>query len=332
MADMSTTYMGLELKNPLIPSSSPLMKNIDIVRKMEDEGAAAIVMDSLFEEQIKFEAAELNYFLEQGTESFAESLTYFPSGDQFYLGAEPYLDRIKKLKEAVDIPVIASLNGTKLGEWTKYSKLIEEAGADGIELNIYFLETSIDVEPREIEKRYLEVLNAVKSNIQIPVAVKLSPFFSSIAYTAKQLSEAGADALVLFNRFFQPDFDIEKLEVVPRLVLSNSFELRLPLRWVSILYSRINSSMAITSGIHTHEDAIKAIMAGADAVQMTSVLLKEGVGKIRTILQKLIRWMDEHEYESINNMKGSLSQKSCAEPSAFERANYMKTLRSYKNF
>lgn len=332
MIDLSTKYMGLNLKNPIVPSASPLMNNVDKVKKMEDAGAAAIVMDSLFEEQIKFEAAELNFFLERGTESFAESLSYFPSGDNFYVGPEIYLERIQKLKRAVKIPVIASLNGTDAGEWTKYAQLIEEAGADGIELNIYFLETSFNVAPGTVEKRYLEILKAVKSGVKIPVAIKLGPYFSAMGSMAKNLSEAGADALVLFNRFYQPDFDLENLEVVPHLVLSDPLEMRLPLRWVAILYGHIKSSMAITSGIHSHEDIIKTIMAGADAAQMASVLLKEGVEKINVLLKNLTEWMEEHEYSSIHDMKGSLSQKSCPDPAAFERANYMKTLKSYNSF
>lgn len=331
MKDLSTVYMGLNLKNPIVPSSSPLMKDINNVKQMEDSGAAAVIMDSLFEEQIEYEAEKLHYFLEKGTERFAESLTYFPSGQDFYSGPELYLERIKKLKESVDIPVIASLNGRNAGGWTEYAKLIEEAGADGIELNIYFLETSPDVSPREIEKRYVEILKSVKSNITIPVAVKIGPYFSSIAYTVKQLCEAGADAIVLFNRFYQPDINIDSLEISPRLVLSNPSELRLPLRWVSILRNQIKSSIAITSGIHSHTEVIKSILAGADAVQMTSVLLKMGIKEIENILGRLAHWMDEHEYDSIQSMKGSLSQESSPDSSAFERANYMKTLKDYKS-
>ena len=329
MVDLSTKYMGFDLKNPIVPSASPLMEDVDKVRQMEDAGASAVVMDSLFEEQIKFESAELNYFLESGTEAFPESLTYFPTMDNFYMGPEIYLERVRKLKKTVGIPVFASLNGTDAGEWIKYAKLIEEAGADGIELNIYFLETSFSVESGSVEKRYLEILKAVKSSVKIPVAVKLSPFFSAMATMAKQLSDAGADALVLFNRFYQPDFDLEKLEVVPSLVLSNPLEMRLPLRWVAILYGHIESSIAFSRGIYSHEDVIKAIMAGADVIQMTSVLLKEGIGKIKIILKNLEVWMEEYSYESISDMKGSLSQKNCPDPSAFERANYMKMLKSY---
>jgi len=329
MTDLSTSYMGFNLKNPIVPSASPLSHDVDKVRLMEDCGAAAVVMDSLYEEQIKYEAAELNYFLEQGTEGSAESLTYFPSGDEFFVGAEFYLERVRKLKEAVEIPVIASLNGTDAGEWTRYAKLIEEAGADGLELNIYFIETSFQVSPGDVEKRHLDILKAVKSGVKIPIAVKLTPFFSAIATMSKKLSDAGADALVLFNRFFHPDFDIENLDVVPHLLLSKPFEMRLPLMWIAILYGNINASLAITRGVHTHEDILKAMMAGADIAQMTSVLLKEGVEKIKPLLKDMAEWMEKHEYDSIETLKGSLSQKSCPDPSAFERANYMKVLKSY---
>lgn len=329
MADLSTEYMGLKLKNPIVPSASPLTKDVDKVRQMEDAGASAVVMYSLFEEQIKFEAAELSKFLEEGTESFAESLTYFPKGDNLYSGPEDYLERIRKLKQAVDIPVLASLNGTHVGEWVKHAKLIEEAGADGIELNTYFLTTDFNVEFGTIEKTHIEILKAVKENVNIPVAMKLSPFFSSMAAILKQFSEEGADALVLFNRFIQPDLDIENLEVVTNLVLSESSEMRLPLRWIAIIYGHIDASLAITRGIHTYTDVIKSIMAGASVTQMTSVLLKEGVNKIKSLLLEVNEWMDRHEYQSITDMKGTLSQKTCPAPYAFERAFYMKTLKSY---
>ena len=329
MIDLSTKYMGIDLKNPIVSGASPLSKDVDKVKQLEDAGAAAVVMDSLYEEQINYEAAELNHFLEHGTESFAESLSYFPSSDDFYVGPEMYLERVRKLKEAVDIPVIGSLNGTDAGEWTKYAKLIEEAGADGIELNIYFIETGLHVKPGSVEKKYLDILKAVKSSVKIPVAVKLGPFFSAIAALAKDLDDAHADALVLFNRFYQPDLDIENLEVVPDLMLSTPFELRLPLRWIAIIYSHVKCSLALTRGVHSHIEVLKALMAGADIVQMTSILLKEGPSKIGAILTDLQQWMEAHEYESIDLMKGSLSQKACPDPSAFERANYMKVLKSF---
>lgn len=329
MIDLSTTYMGRKLQNPVVPSASPLMHDLDRVKRMEDAGASAIIMYSLFEEQIKYEAAELNYFLDKGSDSFAESLSYFPQSDEFYLGPELYLKQIQKLKDTVQIPVYASLNGADAGDWTGYAKLIEEAGADGIELNIYHMETATDVDPRSVEQLYVDIVKAVKAKTTLPVAVKLSPYFSAMGVMAKQLTDAGANALVLFNRFYQPDFDLEALEVVPHLVLSTSHELRLPLRWIAILYGRIECSFAITRGVHSYEDVLKAMMAGADIAQITSVLLKEGVGTIKKILKDLTEWMEEHEYDSIDMMKGSLSQKSCPDPTAFERANYMKTLKSY---
>ncbi|MFC1477687.1 dihydroorotate dehydrogenase-like protein [candidate division KSB1 bacterium] len=332
MVDLSTKYMGFDLKNPIIPSSSPLSRDVDNVRKMEDLGAAAVVMDSLFEEEIKYEAEELTHFLELGTESFSESTSFFPKHETYLVGPEQYLDRIRKLKEAVDIPVIASLNGIDAGEWTRYAKMIEDAGADGLELNIYFLETSFNVSSTDVENRYVDILKAVKSNISIPVAVKLSPFFSAFASMAKRLSEEGnADALVLFNRFYQPDLDIENLVVVPDLFLSTSNEMRLPLRWIAILYGHLSASLAHTRGIHSHEDVIKAVMAGADVVQMTSVLLHNGIDSIKSLLDNVTKWMEEHDYDNLRDMKGSLSMKSSPNPSAFARANYMKILRSYSS-
>ncbi|MFC1553997.1 dihydroorotate dehydrogenase-like protein [candidate division KSB1 bacterium] len=328
--NLSTKYMGFELKNPIVPSSSPLMRKLDNIKKMEDAGASAVVLDSLFEEQIKYEAAELNYFLEHGTDSFQESTSFFPSSNEFFLGPELYLERLRKIKEAVDIPVFASLNGIDAEKWTEHAKLIEEAGADGLELNIYFLETGFNIAPGTVEKRYHEILDAVKSNVNIPVAVKLSPYFSSMASFAKEMSDSGADGLVLFNRFYQPDLDIEELKVDPHLVLSNPDEIRLPIRWIAILFGHINASMAVTSGIHDHISVLKALMAGADITQMTSVLLMDGISKITEIINDLEKWMVDHEYESVDMMKGSLSQKSCPDPAAFERANYLQTLQSFK--
>ncbi len=330
MIDFSTKYMGLNLRNPLVPSASPLTHSVDNVKKLEEAGAGAIVMDSLFEEEINLEAAELNHYLEYSTESFAESLSYYPTHEDYYVGPELYLERIKKLKSAVDIPVIASLNGKDTGTWTNYAKLIEEAGADAIELNIYLFETSFDITGTEVEKRYIDIVKSVKSNIKIPVAVKLGPFFSAFASHAKRLVDEGkADALVIFNRYYQPDFDIENLNVIPNLVLSDPLEMRLPLQWIALLYERVDASLAFTRGVHSHEDVVKAIMAGADVVQMASVLLKEGIGKLKDIFNDLKLWMEENEYESTDFMRGSLSHKFCPDPSALERANYMKILKSY---
>lgn len=328
--DLSTTYMGMRLKNPIVPSASPLSEKISTIRQMEDAGAAAVVLYSLFEEQIEQEAAYISHYMEYGAESYAEALSYFPKPTDFRLGPEEYLEHIRKAKEAVDIPIIASLNGISDGGWIDYSTKIQEAGADGLEINLYFLPTSPEVTCGQVEQIYLDVLANVKRHVTIPVAMKLSPFFTAFPHMAYLLDKAGADALVLFNRFYQPDLDIEELTVGPHLVLSNSNEMRLPLRWIAILYGRVGCSLAHTTGIHTPEDVLKAVMAGADVTQVCSSLLKNGVGHITSLLDGVVRWMEEHEYESIDEMKGSLSQRNVAEPAAFERANYMKTLHSYR--
>ncbi len=330
MVNLSTKYMGFDLKSPIIPSASPLMREVDNVKQMEDAGAGAVVLDSLFEEEIKFEAEELNHFLEFGSESFAEATSYFPEHNEYLTGPDQYLERIRKMKEAVDIPVIASLNGVDDGGWIHTAKKIEQAGADALELNIFILETEMNVSSDEIEKRYLDIIKAVKNDVNIPLAVKTGPYFSAFASMAKKMTdEAGANALVLFNRFYEPDLDIENLHVEPNLVLSDPLEMRLPLQWTAILYSHIKASLAITSGVYSHIDVLKAMMAGADAAQMTSVLLKKGIGTIKTILDDMTTWMEEHEYASIDDMQGSLSLKSCPDPTAYERSNYMRMLRSY---
>jgi dihydroorotate dehydrogenase (fumarate) len=329
--DLNTKYLGLELKNPVIVSSSPLSKTLDSAKQCEDNGAAAIVVYSLFEEQITHEAGELDHFLSNGTESFAEAITYFPDLGNYNVGPEEYLEHIRKMKTTLSIPVIGSLNGVSSGGWMKYAKLIEEAGADAIELNTYYIATNMDVPGDEIEKIYLENLQEIKRSVKIPVAMKLSPYFSSMANMAKKLDDGGADGLVLFNRFYQPDFDLEKLEVIPNLELSKNFDIRLPLRWIAILYGKIKASLSATSGVHNHTDVIKLLMAGADTVQLCSVLLHKGASYIKDILENLQKWMEENEYSSVEMMRGSMSQKSVAEPSAFERANYMKVLNSYKN-
>lgn len=328
--DLSTKYMGLKLKNPIVPSASPLSKNLDMVKQLEDAGAAAIVCYSLFEEQITHDANELDHYLTHGTDSFAEALTYFPDVEDYHLGPDEYLRHISKMKESVHIPVIGSLNGVSAGGWTKYAKLIEQAGADGIELNVYYIPTDINLPGYEVENMYVNVLKAVKESVNIPVAIKLSPNFSSFANMAKRLDEAGADALVMFNRFYQPDFDLENLEIVPHLLLSSNYEMRVPLRWIAILYRKIHASMAATSGIHSAEDVIKIMMAGGDVAMLCSDLLRHGSVRITEILSDIMEWMQEREYNSITQMKGSMSQKSVAEPAAFERANYMKVLNSYK--
>lgn len=328
--DLSTTYLGLKLRNPIVPSASPLSHTIDGMKQLEDAGAAAIVMYSLFEEQIAHEAAELDHYLNYGKESFAEALTYFPEAREYNIGPDEYVDLVRKAKQSLDIPVIGSLNGISTGGWIGYANKIAEAGADALELNVYYIPTDPDITASDVEDRYLEVLHAVKQSVTIPVSVKLSPFFSSMAHMAKRLETAGADGLVLFNRFYQPDIDLETLEVKPNVVLSSSNSMRLPLRWVAILYGRMKMSLAATSGIHTAQDVIKMVMAGADVTMMCSALLKNGPQHIAQVLSDLHHWMLEHEYISIQQMKGSMSQKAVADPSAFERANYVKALHSYK--
>jgi dihydroorotate dehydrogenase (fumarate) len=327
MTDLSTRYLGLNLRNPLVASASPLSQDVDGIRRLEDAGAAAVVLYSLFEEQLRQEAMELEYHLSAGTESFAESLTYLPMRGEFRTGPEGYLEHIRKAKKAVEIPVIASLNGATLGGWTHYAEQIEEAGADAIECNIYSIPADIDVPGDVIEQSYVDILRAVKSAVRIPVAVKLSPFFSNMAYMARRLEEAGADGLVLFNRFYQPDIDLEELEVRPNVLLSTPQALRLPLTWIGILYGRVRTSLAGTSGVHSAEDVIKLLLVGADVAQMCSALLQEGVGHLRFVERELQEWLETHEYESVQQMQGSMSQLRCPDPTAFERAQYMRAVK-----
>jgi dihydroorotate dehydrogenase (fumarate) len=328
--NLTTNYLGLLLKNPIVVSSSPLSHNVDSIRRLEDVGAAAVVMHSLFEEQISFDSYYLDYHLTQGTNSYAESLSYFPDMQTYNVGPDEYLKLIRRAKEAVDIPIIGSLNGASIGGWTDYAALIEDAGADALELNIYYVPTNPEISGLEVERIYLDVVSAVKGVVSIPLAVKLSPFFSSTANMASRLAERGSNALVLFNRFYQPDFDLENMEVAPRLVLSNSNEVRLPLRWVAILYGRVLADLAITSGIHTSQDVIKGLLAGAKVTMMASELLQRGIRRVREVRDELLNWMSEHEYQSVAQMIGAMSQQHCAEPAAFERANYMKMLQSYR--
>jgi dihydroorotate dehydrogenase (fumarate) len=328
--DLTTKYLGLNLKNPLVPSASPLSKSVDRVKKLEDAGASAVVVYSLFEEQIEHESNEFEHYMSYGTESFAEALSYFPKPEEYNLGPEEYLKHISNLKKAVEIPVIGSLNGVSKGGWMKYAKLIEEAGADALELNVYYIASNINDDGAKVEEIYLRDLRAIKSTVKIPVAIKLSPYFSSVGNMAKRLDEAGADGLVLFNRFYQPDIDLDKLEVVPNLELSTSNDLRLPLRWIATLYGKVNASLAATSGIHNYQDVLKTMMVGSDVAMMCSELLVNGIERISEILKDLEVWMEKNEYKSIEMMKGSMSQKSVADPAAFERANYMKALNSYK--
>jgi len=327
--DLTTTYMGLKLKSPLVPSAcGPLSNTLGKIRGMEDAGAAAIVMYSLFEEEILHESQELDHYLTYGSDSFAEALSYFPQAEHYSVGPEEYLEHLRRAKEVVDIPVIGSLNGVSSGGWISYAQKIEQTGVDALELNIYYIPTDLDLPGIEVEQMYVNVLKDVKRTVKIPVAIKLGPFFSSMAHMAKRLCHAGANGLVLFNRFYQPDIDLEALEVYPHVLLSTPQAMRLPMRWIAILCGRINASLAATGGIHTAEDVIKMLMAGADVTMLCSTLLKHGLNRIGEIQDGMIRWMEEHEYESVKQMKGSMSQKACPQPSAFERANYMKALKS----
>lgn len=328
--DLTTTYMGMTLKNPLVASASPLSESLDNIYRLEEAGAAAIVMYSLFEEQINWQSQSLDHYLSYGVDSFAEALKYFPDMEHYHVGPERYLNLINRAKMTVDIPIIGSLNGVSTGGWIEYAKRIQEAGADGLELNIYYIPTDIGMPGAEVEQMYLDVVQDVKNSVTIPVAVKLSPYFSATANIAYQLAQTGADALVLFNRFYQPDFDLENLEVTPHLVLSSSHELRLPLRWVAILYGKVPVDFAITSGVHTHYDVLKGLMAGAKVTMLASELLQHGIDRLTEILQNMTNWMEEHEYESVAQMQGSMSHLRVAEPAAFERANYMKVLHSWR--
>ncbi len=329
MPDLSTTYLGLNLKNPLVVSPSPLCEEIGNIVQMEDAGAAAVVLHSLFEEQILIESQALDQGLSLGVESFAESLSYFPDMTAYNLGPEGYLEHIRKAKQAVNIPVIASLNGVTTGGWIKYARLMQEAGADALELNIFYLANDPEMSGADVEELYTSLVSHVKAGVRIPVAVKLGPYFSSMAHMAKKLDQAGADGLVLFNRFYQPDFDLENLEVVPALHLSTPHELLLRLHWVAMLYGHVRADLAVTGGVHTAHDVLKAMMAGARVAMMTSALLRHGIDHIRTVLRDLVEWMEEHEYESVRQMQGSMSRRNVADPSAFSRANYMKVLSSY---
>jgi dihydroorotate dehydrogenase (fumarate) len=331
MTDLSTTYLGLRLKNPLVASASPLSKKIDRVKKLEEAGIAAIVMYSLFEEQIIHESLELDHYLSRGTDSFPEALSYLPDGGIYGVRPEKYLDHVAGLKKALNIPIIGSLNGVSKGGWTNYARKIEEAGADALELNLYYISTDVNMTSNDIEDVQVELVAEVKSAIAIPLAVKISPFVTSIPNFVKRLVDAGADGIVLFNRFYQPDFDLDDLEIVHSLDLSTSAELRLPLRWISILSGKVDTDFALTSGVHSHRDVLKAMMSGAKVAMMASTLLHNGEQAVGPVLNELENWMKEHEYESIQQMQGSMSQKSVKEPAAFERANYMKVLNSFRD-
>lgn len=329
MIDLETTYMGLTLRNPLVVSASPLSRTLANIQKMADAGAGAIVLWSIFEEQIVHEAAELDYYLHYGTYRFAESLTYFPELPEYHLGPEEYLAHIAAAKAAVDVPIIGSINGVSEAGWLDYATQIEAAGADGIELNVCYLPTRPGVTAAQVEEGYLAILRKVRAKVSIPVAVKLSPQFTSLGEFAARLDEAGADALVLFNRFYQPDIDVDTLEVEPSIVLSTTWERRLPLRWIAILCGRVQASLAASGGVYSGLDAAKMILAGADVVMMTSALLAHGIDHLRRVREELAGVMAEKEYVSVQQMRGAMSHARCAEPSAFERAQYIKALTQF---
>jgi dihydroorotate dehydrogenase (fumarate) len=330
MMDLSTTYLGLNLKNPLVASASPMSRKVERAQRLEEAGIAAIVMYSLFEEQIIHESLELDHFLTRGSHSSAEALSYLPDSGTYALGPQKYIEHLTALKKALKIPVIGSLNGVSKGGWVDYARFIQDGGADALELNLYYLPTDSALTASDVESAQIDLVAAVKANLKIPLAVKLSPYYTSLPNFAKRLAEAGADGLVLFNRFYQPDFDLDNLDVIHNLDLSTSADLRLPLRWISILHGHVTADLALTSGIHTAQDALKAMMAGAKVAMMASTLLHEGERAVPSMLNEMGWWMQTHEYESIRQMQGSMSRKSVAEPAAFERANYMKVLNSWR--
>lgn len=326
---LATTYLGFKLRTPLVPSASPLTHHPDNVKRMEDAGASAVVFHSLFEEQLRREHHELNYYLEQGAESNPEALSYFAEPDEFKVGPEAYLENIAKAKASVNIPIIGSINGATFGGWMKYAQQIAQAGADALELNIYSVATDPERTADDIETDYLTIVASVKAQLKIPVSVKLSPYFTNLARFARSLDRNGADGLVLFNRFYQPDIELETLEVSPNILLSTPMAMRLPMRWIALLHGRINAGLAATSGIHRATDALKMLMAGADVTMLCSVLLRRGIDHIRVMETEMKQWLEEHEYESIAQLKGSMSQRNCPDPSAFERAQYMRALSTY---
>lgn len=329
--DLSTRYLGFDLKNPLVVSASPLSEKVDNIRHMEDVGASAVVLYSLFEEQLEQEERELHHHLTEGTESFAEARTYFPQLGDYRSGPDEYLDLIIKSKMAVDIPIIASLNGYSMGGWTDFARMIEEAGADALELNIYYIPSNLDMTGEEVERNYIDIVKQVKEKVrQIPVAVKLSPYFSNLANIADQLDKAGADGLVLFNRFYQPDIDLAKLEVEPSIVLSKSYDMRLPLRWIALLKGKVKAYLAATSGVHTGWDVIKLMMVGADVAMLNSILLKKGISEIKNIESTMKQWMAENEYYSVKQMQGSMSASKVTNPARFERVQYVRALSKFE--
>ncbi len=328
--NLSTTYLGLTLRHPLVPSPSPLSHNLDRIRQLEDAGAPAIVMFSLFEEEVENTSLQLSHYMDYGSDSVADASNYFREPVDFVPPMERYLKLVSDAKECIDIPIIASLNCTSLGHWVEFASLLEEAGADAIELNIYDILTDLYFDGLSVEKRNVEIVETLKQNLSIPLAVKLHPFFTSLPNVAMQLTNAGADALVLFNRFYQPDINIDTFQIEPDLRLSHSHELLLPLRWTAILSGRVSADFAITTGIHNHVDLIKSMMVGANIGMVASELLKNGLSRLGEIVSELQHWMEEHEYESVEQMQGSMSYGNVDDPSHFVRANYIRTLQSFR--
>ncbi|MGZ5538383.1 MAG: dihydroorotate dehydrogenase-like protein [Chthoniobacterales bacterium] len=327
--NLTTRYLGFKLRTPLVPSASPLSEKIDNIKRMEDAGAAAVVFHSLFEEQVRQDRHQLEYYLQQGREMSAEAVSFFPEEAEFKVGPDAYLEHIAQAKAAVNIPIIGSLNGATFGGWMKYAREIEQAGADALELNIYATPTDEDRSADDIENEYLTIIASVKAQLKIPVAVKLSPFFTNFGQFARRVDRQGAGALVLFNRFYQPDIELETLEISPNILLSTPMAMRLPMRWIAMLYGRIGANLAATSGIHRATDALKMLMAGADVTMLCSILLRRGIEHLKVMEREIRQWMEEHEYESVEQLKGSMSQKNCPDPAAFERAQYMRALATY---
>jgi len=327
--NLTTNYLGFKLRTPFVPSASPLSEKVENIKRMEDAGASAVVFHSLFEEQIRRDRHDLQFYLDQGTDSYAESLNFFPERAEFKVGPEAYLEHIARAKAAVEIPIIGSLNGTTFGGWMKYAKQIEQAGADALELNIYSVPATPDRPADDIENEYLTIIASTKAQLKIPVAVKLSPYFTNFAHFARRADRNGADALVLFNRFYQPDIELETLETNPNILLSTPMAMRLPMRWIAMLYGRIGGNLAATSGIHRATDALKMLMAGADVTMLCSVLLRRGIDHIRVLEREMREWMEQHEYESVEQLKGSMSQMNCPDPEAFKRAPHMRALATY---
>lgn len=330
MVDITTTYLNLTLRSPVVASAAPLWDNLDNIKRAEDAGVGAVVLFSLFEEQIRREREAMLYYLEEHSNSNPEALTYIPEPEEFHARPNEYLELIRKAKEAVDIPIIASINGGSLGGWTTFARQMEQAGADAIELNIYSIPTELDKPGAQVEATEIDIVRAVKNSLTVPVAVKLSPYYSNFANMARQMEGAGADALVLFNRFYQPDVDLEALEIKPNVLLSTSQNLRLPLTWIGILYGKVGMDLAATSGVHTASDVLKMLMVGANAVMTTAALLKHGIGYAAELVDGVTAWMEEHEYDSVTQMRGSLSMMNAEDPSAFERAQYMRALNTYR--